>query len=140
MKNASKILFLVGGIVSCVATFIYLITGIIYIYTGTSEDVKNELLKNYTATDLARDLGNGVTPTQAVEATQAFSVVIGVILIVLMVLSIINIIVAFAARKKETKVLFILNIVFGFVSSCVVNAIGGILAIVASNRDSSQLE
>jgi hypothetical protein len=119
---------------------IYLIVGIFYIFTGTSEDVKNEMLKNYTATDVVRDFGNGVTPTQAVEAAQAALVVVGVIFIVLMVLSIINIIVAFAARKKETKVLFILNIVFGFVSSCIVNAVGGILAIIASNRDSSQLE
>ncbi len=140
MKNASKILFLVGGIVSCVTTLIYLIVGIFYIFTGTSEDVKNEMLKNYTTADVVRDFGNGVTPTQAVEAAQAALVVIGVIFIVLMVLSIINIIVAFTARKKETKVLFILNIVFGFASTCVVNAIGGILAIIASNRDSSQLE
>ena len=140
MRNASKVLFLVGGIVSCVEALSYLIMGIVFIFLGTSEDVKNDLLKNYSASDLMRDLGNGVTPADAVQAVQAMYVALGVIFIIGIFLSAVNAVLAFKARNSNNKVLFILNIVFGFISGCIINAIGGILAVASPSEDTAQIE
>ena len=140
MKNASKILFLVGGIVSCVEALTYLIVGIVMIWFGTSEDIKNEMLKSYTVSDAIRDFGNGTTPADAVQAVQGLYVVLGVMFIIFIFLALANAILSFKARKSESKGLFIANIVFGFVSSCIINSVGGILAVIASNRDETLTE
>ena len=140
MRKASKVLFLVGGIVSCVEALSYLIMGIVFIFLGTSEDFKNDLLKNYSASDLVRDLGNGVTPADAVQAIQAMYVALGVIFIIGIFISAVNAVLAFKARNSNNKVLFILNIVFGFISGCIINAIGGILAVASPSEDTAQIE
>ena len=140
MRKASKVLFLVGGIVSCVEALSYLIMGIVFIFLGASEDFKNDLLKNYSASDLVRDLGNGVTPADAVQAIQAMYVALGVIFIIGIFISAVNAVLAFKARNSNNKVLFILNIVFGFISGCIINAIGGILAVASPSEDTAQIE
>ena len=115
MKNASRVLFLVGGIISCVAVFIYFITAAVYL--------------NYEPSNITFE-GPGVDP----EVMKAIAQGIGVFFLIIGIFSIANIILAFIARNKESKVLFVLNIIFGFLSCCIVNSVGGILALIASNR------
>lgn len=137
MKNTSKILFLIGGIVSCCEAIVYLSLGIFMCWFGTSEDIKTELLKNYSAADVMRDFGNGVTPVEAVEALQAVYVAFGVVFFIYIFIAIANAVVSFIARGKNSKPLFIINIILGFVSGCIVNSVGGILATIAANREVS---
>ena len=131
MKTASRILLLIGAILSCVETFVYCIMGFIFIGMGSSPEVKEDLIKEYNPVSNP----SGVTPEEYAKAIQSFFVALGVVFVIAAILCIINAIIAFVARSKGNKPLMILNIIFGFLSSCIINAVGGIFGLIAKDNN-----
>ena len=130
MKTASRILLLIGAILSCVETFVYCIMGFIFIGMGSSPEVKEDLIKEYNTVN-----NPSVTPEEYAKAIQSFFVALGVVFVIAAILCIINAIIAFVARSKGNKPLMILNIIFGFLSSCIINAVGGIFGLIAKDNN-----
>ncbi len=131
MKTASRILLLIGAILSCVEIFVYCIMGFIFIGMGSSPEVKEDLIKEYNPVNNP----GGVTPEEYAKAIQSFFVALGVVFVIAAILCIINAIIAFVGRSKGNKPLMILNIIFGFLSSCIINAVGGIFGLIAKDNN-----
>ena len=53
--------------------------------------------------------------------------------------ALINAFIAIMGKSKKTKVLYILNIVFGIISGVCVNAIGAIFGLVALAREPNEI-
>lgn len=132
MKNASKILFLVGGIVSIFAAVVYAITGAI-LAALSNPDYRDAIAQQIREGRMQSDIQG--TPEQIAEAIQVFYLVLGIVFIVLAALCVANAVISFLARGKESKPMFILNIVFGALSSTTINLVGGILALVAAGQE-----
>lgn len=132
MKKATNILFLVGGIVSAVMIFVYLLVGVIYILGASPVfcDMVTEMLENgqlHTSLE-------GVPVEEIVSYLQATFLVIGVCFMVLACFAAVNCVMSFIARKKQSKAVCVLNIVFGVLSSVIVNIVGGVFGIILASR------
>ena len=66
--------------------------------------------------------------------------VLAIVFLVLAIFCIANAIIAFVGRAKETKGLFIMNIVFGALSGVVVNLVGGILGVIYTSKKEAPKE
>ena len=131
MKKASKIFFLVGGILSFIVAILFLTLGILF-FTFSSDTFKDILLEGLRNGTIQTTLSG--SEEEIVIAIQIIFRTLGVTFLVLTALPIVNAIFAFIARKRENKALYILNIVFGFMSDVIVNAIGGIFGLISLKK------
>ena len=105
--------------------------GFIFIGMGSSPEVKEDLIKEYNHVNNP----SGLTPEEYAKAIQSFFVALGIVFVIAAILCIINAIIAFVGRSKGNKPLMILNIIFGFLSSCIINAVGGIFGLIAKDNN-----
>ena len=120
MEKAKRIVLTVGGIVSCVCCFIWLITGCVYIAVAESTSFIERLADE--------------SSTKTAEEIKALFLVVGIIFLCASVFCIANAIVALKGKNSDSKGLMIANIVFGFLSLIEITVVGGIFGIVAINR------
>ena len=131
MRNASKILLIVGAIVSIVVAVIFLIVGAIMAVAAavpTSEIVAQ--IQNGTITTTASG-----TAEQQAEAFKAMSTGLAAFFLIVGVFNIVNTVLAFVANAKKAKGLYIANIVFGVLSLTEVTLVGGIFGLIANGQE-----
>ena len=133
MKRTSRILFLVGGIISLVLASIFLILGVVFLIFTLPfflDMVRSGLIESGASVQSA----NAAVAVWQVSYTSTF-----ITMFILSVFGYINAALAFTARNKEgSKGLYIANIVFGLLSCAEVNVAGGILAIINKNREENR--
>ena len=129
MRKASKILFLIGGIVAIVAAVVWLIWGIVlFILPNTEafeEAIKQAMKEN---PDVSEELLRATLQGTLIGG--------GVSLIFETVCCALSSFFAFKAYKQEkpSTALCVLNIVFGALS-VEVNLVGAIFALIANGQD-----
>ena len=129
MKRASKVLLTVGAIYSLVVaiTFVFcMIMFIIFSLPFFMDLVRQGLESGEISTNIE-------SVDAALMFTQAVFITCAVTFGILSIFCFINSSFAFKARKEQTRSLLILNIVFGFLSGVEINAVGGILGLIALN-------
>ena len=131
MRKASQILFLVGGIMSLACALGYLISAIVFIVLG-SPALTQPLLDLYNEGKITTDISG--TPEEIIHILQIIFMVFGICMIFPVVFSIVSAVVAFKARKVQSRGLFIVNIVFAIMGGVIVNAVGGVLALIDSGK------
>ncbi len=132
MKNVSRILLLIAGIVSFVCALVFLIMGIVYLALTTPE------AKQIIIEGLQNGSINTSVVGQSVEEQAATIQIIlgalGAVFMVWAVLALINGVISLVGRAKGTKGWMIINIVCGVVSGLIINLVGGILGVIANNQ------
>ena len=129
MRKASKVLFLVGAILSIVWAVCYLAFGLVGVILPNSEawnEAVKEIMKN-----------NPDIKEADIEGIKTVLVVYGVLSLVSVAFAGVNSFFGFKAWKQEksSKALNVLNIVFGVLSSVFVNLVGAIFAFVANGQE-----
>jgi len=132
MKKASDILLLIGGIVSAVLILIYVVLAGVFFFAA-SDAARELLISAYESGNFVTDIPVG-SAEEALMVFQPIFTVYGVMMVVFAVMAVVNAIIAFTSRGKQTKVGLILNIVFGLLSGVTVNAVGGVLGLIASGK------
>ena len=132
MRKASRILLLIGAIISIVLVVTFLILGIVFAYLGSpaAVDAIREGIRNGSIVVE----GSSSDIELAIQVYQSSMLSSAVTFFVLFALNIANTVLSFIARVKKTKALYILSIVFGGVSGSEVSLIGGIFGLVANSR------
>lgn len=132
MRTASKILLLVGGIVSFVTAFTLFIVSIVFLVCSAPEAKESivEGINNGTITSSFP--GN---PVEQAEKIQALFAILGIVFIIWVFLCIANGILALIGRSKQNKPMLIINIVFGILSCVTINFVGGIFGLIANSRE-----
>ena len=138
MRKASRILFLVAGILSIVAAVTLLIIGIVCAVMGSPAmvDAIREGIKNGSIVVK----GSSSDIELAIQIYQSTMLSTAVTMFVFMAFNIVNIVFSFIARKKQSKGVLILNIVFGALSCVEVNLVGGILGLIANARQPKEVK
>jgi hypothetical protein len=136
MRKASKIILIVGGIITIVTSLVLLGVGFIFKDMGTSESYYNytvEALKN-------GNLHSSFPGTPEEQATQV-QLMYMIYFSVLMYFAIAGVIAgtyAICINSSKNKALFIVDIILGALSITAVLIVGGILGLVALNRQNNQ--
>ena len=122
MRKASRILFLVGAIVSCVYAFCLLVVGVVLVVVPNTEVFVEAVVQEV-----------GPEKLQAIQFVMIFY---GVLSLIGIPFCGVNAFFGFKSFKEEkaSKVLCILNIVFGALSVWV-NVVGGIFGLIANGQD-----
>ena len=131
MKKASKILLLVGGIMSLVLAGIVLILSITFTVLGSPavvEAIREGIEKGQITTSAANT-------EAAVIIFQSTMITTAIFFYIWTVILIINGIIALISRGKTSKGLYIASIILGFASGVEVNAVGGIFGIIGTRRE-----
>ncbi len=126
MKKASQILLLVGAILSFVLACLYFVYGVVFIVAGALGGSHISELLAKLGVDLSQ---YGITEEQLAAAALAIGICAGVFCIVWAALAIANGAIALLGKKKQTKVFYILNAVFGTISGAIVNGVGGVFGM-----------
>ena len=121
MKKASQILLLVGAILSFVLAGCWFLYGLAFVLSGA---LGTEKLYEYIAT-----LGIDLNEYVPAEIAATVIIVSGVMLMLWTGVAIASGVVGLLGRKKQNKVFYILNIVFGLLSGAEVNAVGGVFGL-----------
>lgn len=132
MKKVSNILLLIAGIYSIVCAATFLILGIVFV-VASSDACKEQIIEMLERGNLTTSYVG--TPQEQAQFIQTVYSVLGITMLVVCVFQFINVFLSFAARKKETKPLYILNIVFGVLSMVEVNVVGAIFGLIALNQN-----
>ena len=131
MRKTSNILLTIGTVLSFVMAASLLITSIIF-FALTSSAFKEIIVNGLQDGSIQTDLAG--TPEEIAAIIQTIYAVAGAILIVVSLFAIINGIIAIIGKKKATKGLYILNIIFGAISCVEVNLIGGIFGLIGTTK------
>lgn len=128
MKKASKVLFLIGGIVGILAAIVFLAVGIVLLSVGvlaTSPDIPDWAQKIINEI-IAQN--PGYTITQVADTLKT----IGAVLIVFFVLAVAAVVLSFICSSKENRPLALLIVAtaFAVAGGTVFSILGGIFGII----------
>ena len=141
MRKVSKILFLVGGIMSFVFIGIFVLLGLGFIILGAiGHEYIVQMIQDGTIT-VTSDIPDA-TPEMLASIVVATFIATGVMLVLFAIPAIFSGIFAFKAKNEDmpsTKLL-ILNIIFGAISGAEVNMVGAILGLIANKRERNRQE
>ena len=130
MRKASKIIYLVAGIVSIVAAVAYLVWGIVLVVLPNTDgfhEIAQEIIKqNPDIPDFTEDIVKGIF------------IACGVCCLIACACAGVNSFLGFKAHKEDhpTRALQVLNIVFGVLSGVEVNIAGSIFSFIADGQES----
>lgn len=132
MRKTSKVLCLVGGIVSCVSAFFSLGIGIFLVclpHMPLFDEIMQDIIQK-----------EGQLPMSE-EAFREMFTIVGIITILYVFVCIANAVFAFIAssQKKPSKALLVVNIVLGALT-VYVNLAGGIVGLCAINQEEQQAQ
>ena len=136
MRKASKILFLIGGIVSIVCAIYWLVFGIICTVIPNLPEFYDAFIESWN-----KNPQPGVTADEAYAAFKGVMIALGVLLYITVACAGVNSFFSFKAfndtRKngKPTTAINVLNIVFGVLGGVLVNIVGAIFAFVANGQE-----
>lgn len=132
MRKVSNILFLVGGILAICTAFAFLCSAVVF-YIFASPMTTDLIIKGLEEGNIHSTLPG--TPEEVAAAIQIAFLIVAIMMTVFIVFAIVSVVVSFLARKENaSRALFILNIIFGLLGGSEVNVVGGVLALIDSNR------
>ena len=133
MKKASRILLLVGAIVSIFYVVVFGILSIVFGILGsdTAKQVVIDGLKDGSITTSIQG-----TPEEVAAALQAVFSALSIVFVLFMIASIACAVISFIARAKQNRPMYIVAIVFAVISGTVFGIPGGIFGIVALAQES----
>lgn len=120
MKNAQKILMIIGGIASIGMTLLWFIVSMIFFIGAGSAEFVEKYNDDYPSLDP--------------ETVKVMLMTIGVIFCIMAILAVVNAIVAFRGKSTDKKGLLIMNIIFGALSGVEINIVGAIFGLIARNQ------
>lgn len=128
MKKASKVLFLIGGIVGILVAIVFLALGIVYLSVGvlaTSADIPDWAQKIINEI-IAQNPGYTITQVADILKTM------GAVLIVFFVLAVAAVVLSFICSSKENRPLALLIVAtaFAVAGGTVFSILGGIFGII----------
>ena len=132
VKKISKIMLIVGEVLSFVYLASFIITSIVFFILG-SPLCTDLIVKGVEEGQIHTSYFEG-SPEEIAMYVQIAMVTCGVIFVVVAALSLVNGILADKARKKPSQGLYIANIVLGLLSCVEFNLIGGILGLIAGDK------
>lgn len=126
MKKASKTLLIIGAILSIVLAVTWFILSIVYFVIGAAFSAVKAGSASMTV-----DQWNEILKAGGIDKVISHYTTGGVIFLILFLFALASCILAFIAKNRENKGLFIANIVLGLACGAELNAIGGVLGLVA---------
>ena len=138
MKKASKILYLVGGIVAIVWSALFLIVGVLFIVLGSVGVGNIDAIMQYIA-EQSPEFASKITP-EMLEAVLGASIGFGVAMLVEVAINIVGALFAFRANKEDQRWLAIVNIVFGLLGVTIAPAVGGIFQLITEGKEEKKGE
>lgn len=121
MRKASRILFTISAVLSIVYAVVMIPTSIVFLVLTTPE-----------CEQILIDAIKGTTVT--VEELRATFLGLGSWFMISGFCAIANAVLCFVARNRRNVVLYVFNIVFGFLSSVVINVVAAIFGLVSINQ------
>ena len=136
MKKASNYVLLAGIIYSFVVVVTLCVVAFIFLSCNTP-DGKQAIIQGL----LNGTIQTSFTGTAEQQANQIIVLlsILAITYFVIAFFALINAFIAIMGKSKKTKVLYILNIVFGIISGVCVNAIGAIFGLVALAREPKEI-
>lgn len=135
MKKSSNILLTIGTVLSFISGAVLLVLGVLFVVLGSSREAIIQGLENGTITTTME----GMTNAEIAANIQVLCLTMGITFLVVMLLNVANGVIAIISKKKGTKGLYILNTIFGAISSMAVTIVGGILGLVNNHKQNRQL-
>lgn len=128
MKKAANILLIISGIF-CILSILGVIAGAIacFVMSGNTDLIKQGLSEGWI------NIPHQDTEEQAIQFVKIMLTTVGVLCVVYTVVYIAGAVISFQGAKKETKGLYIVNIVVGVIGGSIFNLIGGILGLVGAS-------
>ena len=120
MNKAKRILFIVSGILSIVATVVFISLGCVFIACANNVDMMQEMADKST--------------TQDIEFFKALFMCLGVMFLICLAFTVVNIFLSFKAINNNSKKFMIVCIVFGALSGIYVSIVAAIFGLIARNR------
>ena len=132
MRKASDILLIISAVLAFLLAFGYLAGGIVFFVFASPQSYA--LLVEQIANGQIEINPAPATPEEGARAIQLVFLILGIVMLVLMLFAIAEGVLALFAKKKHSTVLYILNVVMGFLSGTLVSVVGGILGIVSKDE------
>lgn len=133
LKKASDVLFTISEICTYLLAALFIILAIFSIVVGAG--AFNELIrKGLEEGAIHTDWFNASDIDGAMLAIQITFIVCGVILVFMGIIAIINGVIIHKTKKGKSRALYILNIVFGYLSGCYINIIAAIFGLITFNK------
>ena len=132
MKKASNILLTIGGIFSIIYAVIFLGLSIGFFISG-SPVATNAIIEGLENGTIQTNI-EGATTAEIAAGVQLLFIIIAVVFVIMMLFNVVNVVLISLAKKKQTKALYILNIVFGFISSATLNMVGGVFGLISASK------
>ena len=130
MQKASNILLKIGYIISIVYIPVCLLGFMVFLIVAINPDIKDALYTSYQDSGFSN-------PEGLVEFIFSLLFASAISMLFLGAFCIVNAVVNNKAMKYPSKTNYVLCIVFGFLS-ITVSAVGGILGLIAFNRQNKQ--
>ena len=137
MKKAGKILLIIAGVFLVISTVSLLVTAICFFIAPSVPQLKDliqEGLEKAREEVTNQDLLNLIEWACQEEHYSAFSYGVGGGLLVSMFIDLLAAVMAFIGSGAKQKGMFIVNIIFGFFSSSLLQIIGGILGLIGAGQ------
>lgn len=133
LKKASNILFTISEIYSFLLAALFIIIAALFIVVGAG--AFNDLIrKGLEEGAIHTDWFNASDIDGALLAIQITFIVFGVLFAFYGIFAIINGIIIHKTKKGQSRGLYILNIVFGVLSSTYINIIAAIFGLITYNK------
>lgn len=134
MKNAAKILMLIGAIISIFAAVTFLILGLVFVLMGIDSEAKNSIIQGLSDGTITTTF-EGTYEEQA-TAIQLVYAVLGFAFVIWTVVLLIGSVITFVARSKYNKPLLIITIILGVVGMVYINSVGAVFGLIDNSRNS----
>ena len=133
LKKASDILFTISEIYTYICAGLFFLFAIFHIVVGCG--VFNDLIrKGLEEGSIHSDWFNASDIDGALLAIQITFIACGVVLAIMGILAIINGVIIHKTKKGQSRGLYILNIVFGYLSGCYLNIVAAIFGLITFNK------
>ena len=131
MKTASKILLIVGASLSMICAVVFIILGLVFIFMGIDPQFKQDLIVGLQDGTVTTTFV-GTTEEQAAYIQATFlGLAIG--FLIWSATLVLGGTFSFISVAKKKTPLYILTIVFGFVSCIIINAVGAIFGLISNS-------
>ena len=136
MKKAANILLLIGGILAIFCAVAFLIMGVVFII-ASGPALTEPLIEGIESGAITTNF-QGATTEEIVKIVQSFFLLLGIMFICFVPFTIADCVICFVGKSKQTKGMYILNIVFGVLGSTIINTVGGVLGLIATIKEGNR--
>ncbi len=119
MNKAKRILFMVSGILSIIATIVFISLGCVFIACANNIEMMQDM---------------AAESSQDAEYFKALFMVLGVMFLICLIFTVVNIFLSFKAINSSSKKFMIVCIVFGALSGIYTSIVAAIFGLIVRNR------